>query len=33
VLAEARWHQVDMTVTGGFEITALDVDLSGVSSE
>ena len=23
VLAEARWHQVDMTVTGGFEITAL----------
>jgi hypothetical protein len=33
VLAESRWHQVDMTVAGGFEISGLDVDLSGVSAE
>lgn len=33
VLSEARWQQVEMTVAGSFEITALDVELVGSSVE
>jgi hypothetical protein len=33
MLAEARWHQLEITNTGPFELSGLDIELIPASAE